>query len=141
MNRFGILDTGPLVAFLDKADGFHEWSVEALAQFTPPVFTCDAVIAEAWHLLGRARGGRQALLGLLGSRNVEVTFSLSADAKATLKLMSKYADVPMSVADACLVRMAELEARSTVVTLDGDFRIYRTGRSPLRTVSPAARRS
>jgi uncharacterized protein len=136
VKRRGLLDTGPLVAFIDGQDRFHKWAVEALTRFEAPLDTCDAVITEAWHLLGRARRGRETLLGLLNSKNLVVTFSLAIDGLPTLKLMGKYADQPMSVADACLVRMAELDAHATILTLDRDFNIYRRGRSALRLAAP-----
>jgi predicted nucleic acid-binding protein len=132
----GLLDTGPLVAFIDRRDRFHQWSVDALSHFEPPLFTCDAVIAEAWHLLGRAQHGRDTLLALLQSGDVVISFSLASDLPTTLKLMKKYSDQPMSVADGCLVRMAELDPKATVVTLDSDFKVYRRGRSALRLEAP-----
>ena len=136
MKRRGLLDTGPLVAFIDRTDAFHDWAVEALSRFEAPIDTCEAVFAEAWHLLGRAKRGREALLGLLNSRNLLVTFGLAADGLPALNLMTKYADQPMSVADACLVRMAELDAHATILTLDRDFTVYRRGRAALRLTAP-----
>jgi predicted nucleic acid-binding protein len=134
--RRGLLDTGPLVAFLDGADRFHAWATDALRAFEAPLDTCDAVIAEAWHLLGRARRGRSALVGLLQSESLVVRFSLATDGLSALKLMTKYSDKSMSVADACLVRMAELDPAAAIITLDSDFRVYRRGRSALRLVAP-----
>lgn len=139
MKRRGLVDTGPLVAFVDGADRFHEWAVEALTRFEDPLNTCDAVIVEAWHLLGRARRGREGLLGLLGAQHVVVTFGLAGDGLLAMKLMTKYADQPMSVADACMVRMAELDPRATIVTLDHDFMVYKRGRSALRVAAPYSR--
>ncbi len=136
MRRRALLDTGPLVAFLDRADGFHQWAREALSAFEAPIATCDAVIAEAWHLLRRAKGGRPALLGLLRSGHLAITFGLTTETPPVVKLMSKYADQPMSVADACLVRMAELDPSVTIVTLDSDFRVYKRGRAALRLFGP-----
>lgn len=107
-----------------------------LARYEPPLETCGAVVVEAWYLLGRAKRGRQTLLRLLDSPNIAVTFSLVNDANRVFKLMSKYADQPMSVADACLVRMAEVDAGATIVTLDSDFGVYRRGRSTLRLAAP-----
>src|SRR5947199_98245 len=96
----------------------------ALDQFKAPVVTCDAVVTEAWHLLGRAKRGREAMLGLLHSGSLAITFSLASDGHSALRLMAKYADQPMSVADACLVRMAELDGAATIITLDSDFKVY-----------------
>ena len=136
MKSRGLLDTGPLVAFIDRADGFNGWAVETLQRFEAPIDTCDAVITEAWHLLGRAKRGRETLIGLLNSRNLQTTFSLAGDGLPALKLMTKYSDQPMSVADACLVRMAELDGRATIITLDDDFSVYRRGRAALRLAAP-----
>ena len=136
MSRAWVIDTGPLVAFIDHADHHHSWAEEALSNVAPPLETCDAVIAEAWHLLGRARRGRATLLGLLQARMVQVTFGLSTELTAVTRLMAKYADQPMSVADGCLVRMAELNPAATIVTLDRDFTVYRRGRSALRLLAP-----
>jgi predicted nucleic acid-binding protein len=128
-----------LVAALDRRDHFHAWTIDALTAFETPLSTCDAVLVEAWHLLGRARGGRQALLGLLRSGNLAVTFSIASDGAGALKLAAKYADVPMSITDACLVRMAELDPGAIIVTLDSDFAVYRRGRSALRLAAPFVR--
>jgi predicted nucleic acid-binding protein len=70
-------------------------------------------------------GGADAVLGLVGRGVVKVDFRLSGEIETVRRLMSKYASVPMSLADACLVRMTELHARSAVLTLDRDFRAYR----------------
>lgn len=135
-----LLDTGPLVALLDRADTHHAWAVEVLSSVRPPVETCEAVISEAWYLLGRARRGRESLLGLLQSSHLTVTFDFSAQGAAVAKLMARYANVPMSVADGCLVRMAELDPKATVVTLDRDFLVYRAGRRALPLAAPFAAR-
>ncbi|MGQ0506882.1 MAG: type II toxin-antitoxin system VapC family toxin [Myxococcaceae bacterium] len=136
MRRAGIVDTGPLVAFIDRADQFHGWSTKALEQFEAPLVTCDAVITETWHLLGRARNGRNAFLGLIHSGDLAITFGLASESPAVFKLMAKYSDQPMSVADASLVRMAELDNNATIITLDSDFKVYRRGRSALKLVAP-----
>jgi predicted nucleic acid-binding protein len=123
-----VVDTGPLVAFLNSADGHHEWSVRMLEQIEPPLLTCEAVLSEACFLLRRARGGPQAVLEMVASGAVQVSFSLEREIAAVSKLMTRYASVPMSLADACLVRMMEIEPRSTLLTLDSDFKIYRRNR-------------
>jgi predicted nucleic acid-binding protein len=123
-----VVDTGPLVAFLNSADGHHEWSVRMLEQIEPPLLTCEAVLSEACFRLRRARGGPQAVLEMVASGAVQVSFSLEREIAAVSKLMTRYASVPMSLADACLVRMMEIEPRSTLLTLDSDFKIYRRNR-------------
>jgi hypothetical protein len=81
------------------------------------------VLSEAFHLLGSA--GSPALGELLRRRSLRVAFDLSKDTAGVLRLMEKYADVPMGLADACLVRMTESMEDAVVLTTDEDFRIYR----------------
>jgi predicted nucleic acid-binding protein len=129
-----ILDTGPLVALLNGRDGKHRWAREVLDTIEPPVFTCEAVVSEACFLLSRVAGGQNAVLQLIANDIVKVDFRMSEEIDALRVLMKKYAATPMSLADACLVRMTELEVHAVVVTLDSDFRIYRRNR---RQVVPA----
>jgi predicted nucleic acid-binding protein len=123
-----IVDTGPLVALLNRADKHHQWTRTALEEVEPPMATCEAVLSEACFLLRRTNGGQDAVLELVARGVVSVAFSLAAELLAVRKLMERYSSVPMSLADACLVRMSELESRATVVTLDSDFKIYRRNR-------------
>lgn len=125
-----VLDTGPLVALLNRRDAFHTWSVEQASKLSPPFFTCEAVIAEAHFLLTGVHQGNNRLIDLLASGRLDLTFSFARQSKRVGELMRAYAGVPMSFADACLVCMAEEQA-STVFTLDGDFRIYRKNRNEL----------
>lgn len=84
----------------------------------PPILTCEAVISEACFLLGRLAGGQDALLALLANDVVRIDFRLHTEIETVRGLIRKFAIVPMSLADACLVRMSELEAQTTIVTLD-----------------------
>ncbi|MBO1350613.1 MAG: PIN domain-containing protein [Hormoscilla sp. GUM202] len=120
-----ILDTGPLVAVLDKRDRYHDWAVNQWVNIAKPVLTCEAVISEACFLLKNVYGGEDAVMGLVSNGYIEVLFRFSDEVTAVRELMQKYQSVPMSFADACLVRMSESIAGSTVLTLDKDFRIYR----------------
>ena len=135
MSRFAI-DTGPLVAFLSRHDSFNEWAIETLDLIEGPLLTCEAVISEACFLLRGSRGGPDAVLALVEREIVIVDFDLAAQVQAVRKLMDKYASVPMSLADGCLVRMAELDKTLSIVTLDSDFHVYRRGRAALCVVSP-----
>jgi uncharacterized protein len=123
-----VIDTGPLVALLNQRDRHHTWIREVLAAVEPPVFTCEAVVSEACFLLRQLAGGQDAVLELLSNGVVKVDFRMLSEIDALQELMRKFANVPMSLADACLVRMTELDAPSTIVTLDSDFRIYRRNR-------------
>ena len=132
-----LLDTGPLVAFLNRRDHHHAWAREVLSGLTPPLFTCEAVISEACFLVRNLPGGPQAVLSLLREDLVRIAFSLSSELERTARLLKKYADVPMSLADGCLVRMAELQAGARVLTLDSNFRRYRrNGREAIPVLTP-----
>ncbi|ASC72993.1 hypothetical protein XM38_039540 [Halomicronema hongdechloris C2206] len=126
-----IIDTGPLVAIINRRDQWHEWAVNELSLIQPPLFTCEAVISEAHFLLGRVHNGREALMGLLADRLVQIPWQLSEELDSVRKLLQRYRSVPMSLADACLVRMAEQYSGSKVFTIDGDFRIYRMDRDQI----------
>src|SRR5437879_6497976 len=123
MARNALVDAGFLVALLSRRDTHHQWAVAQAPGHAPPWRTCEAVLSEAFHLLG-ARGA-PGLSALLRRRSVLAAFDLAKDLEAVLKLMQKYSDVPMSLADACLVRMAETFAGPILLTTDTDFRIYR----------------
>lgn len=139
MKRRVLLDTGPLVALLDRRDHFHRWARTHFADIEPPLLTCEAVLAEACHLLHNQEGGVTAVLDLLGRGAVKVAFSLEEQASPVQALLIRYVNVPISLADACLVRMAELHAGSPVFTVDSDFSIYRMhGRRVVPTIRPAA---
>ncbi|MBW2079039.1 MAG: pilus assembly protein, partial [Deltaproteobacteria bacterium] len=116
---------GPLVAFLNGRDRYHEWVMLQWAQIDPPLLTCEAVLSWACFLLRRIEGGQAAVLELLRREVVHLPFRIDEHVNKITWLLRKYSDVPMSLADACLVRMSELYADSPVLTLDDDFRIYR----------------
>ena len=128
MIRQVILDTGPLVAFLNGKDRNHLWAVEEWKRIEPPLLTCEAVVSEACFLLRRFHGGHQAVLELLRRRVLVPSFRLADHVQAVRVLMRKYDEAPMSLADACLVRMSELLQDSSVLTLDSHFRVYRRNR-------------
>ena len=134
-----ILDTGPLVALLNRADRHHRWAREQWAQIAPPLFTCEAVLAEACFLVQSLTGGQAAVLDLVGRGILDVSFRLSEESAAISRLLKKYQDVPMSFADGCIVRLAERHARGVVFTLDNDFSIYRkNGRQLIPILAPAS---
>jgi uncharacterized protein len=98
--------------------------------------TCQSVLAESWHLLGRARHGRDALLSMVEDRLIEVKFDVEKEAAQLRQLIRRYSNVPMSLADASLVRLAEIH-KAPVCTLDSDFKVYRLfGRTPLDVICP-----
>jgi len=123
MARNVLVDAGFLVALLSRRDSHHQWAVAQAPGHAPPWRTCEAVLSEAFHLLG-ARGA-PGLGALLRRRALISAFDLDNDVASVLKLLQKYANVPMSLADACLVRMSETLPEPIVLTTDSDFRIYR----------------
>jgi uncharacterized protein len=133
MKRLVLLDTGPLVAFIDCRDQFHTWSATQWADIEPPFLTCESVLAEACYLLRSYPKACAAILEMVSSNLVQIPFRIAEDSHAIALLLKKYAQVPISLADACLVRMANAITGSTVLTLDTDFRLYRKAN---RTVIP-----
>jgi uncharacterized protein len=132
-----LIDTGPLVAWLNRRERHHAWARDTLDAIEPPLYTCEAVLTEALFLLSRSRGGRDAVLELVARDIVKIDFQLRPELDAVRTLMRKFASVPISLADACLVRMTELDPGSTVLTLDGDFRVYRRNRrQAIPTIMP-----
>ncbi len=136
--RPAIVDTGPLVAFLDRAEQHHHWVVAQVEELPPPLLVCEPVVAEAMYLLARFSRGQDALLGLLETGALRIAFRIDEHVPALRKLHQKYRDTPMSLSDACIVRMTEIYERHAVLTLDSDFTIYRkNGREPLELIYPA----
>jgi predicted nucleic acid-binding protein len=123
MARSVLVDAGYLVALLSRRDQHHRWAATQSARFSPPWVTCEAVLSEAFHLIGPA--GQSGLAALLRRGAVVPAFDLAKELEPVLKVMQKYRDVPMSFADACLVRMTETQADPVVLTTDSDFRVYR----------------
>ena len=120
-----MLDTGPLVAFLDRLEEHHAWAKREFGQLHPPLLTCEAVLAEACWLVRGIPGGATAIMELVERGIVKVPFRLETDVEGVRKAMDRYSNLPMSLADACLVRMAEIHAAVEVLTLDSHFQIYR----------------
>jgi uncharacterized protein len=123
-----ILDTGPLVAFVDADEQYHNWAVEQFRRLPPGFVTCEAVLTEAFFLLAFSPTALSTLVGLVRNGHLQTPFRFLDEQSAVMQLMLRYHKVPMSFADACLVRMAEIHDRAAILTLDGDFRIYRKNR-------------
>src|SRR5690348_2864150 len=123
MAATALVDAGFLVALLSRRDADHAWAADRAQQMPPPWVTCEPVVSEAFHLVGGR--GFSALAALLRRRALVCRFRFGDDVEAVLGLLDKYADVPMSLADACLVRMTETLRDPIVLTTDADFRIYR----------------
>jgi uncharacterized protein len=140
VTRTALLDAGPLVALLDRRDKDHAWAVDQLARLRRPLHTCEAVIAEAFYLLRHLPPAQGAILEMLAEGVLTVSFHLREQPREVLALVRRYANVPMSLADGCLVRLSELLGGCVVFTLDSDFRIYRRhGRQQIPLLIPPDR--
>lgn len=137
MAKPNIFDSGVLVALIDKREQFHLWATEQTQNLNPPFITCEAVITETCFLLRHIHQGKEAVLSMIEDEILQIDFSLSSEISKIKTLMNKYENVPMSLADACLVRMSELIDNSVVFTLDSDFLIYRkNGKEKISLIIP-----
>jgi predicted nucleic acid-binding protein len=118
-----LVDASFVVAVFNRRDSHHQWAAAQSANHARPWFTCEAALSEAFYMLGPR--GAPALRTFLRRGSLRLAFDLGDQLEPVLELMEKYADVPMSLADACLVRMTEALADSLLLTTDKDFRIYR----------------
>jgi predicted nucleic acid-binding protein len=119
-----LLDAGPWVAYLRRADKHHAWAREQFSA-REEFLSCEAVLAEVCARLQYYGNDPLVALEFVKSGVVTLGFDLQSNLVFVENLMRKYADQPMDLADACLVRMTEIEARSLVVTTDRDFKVYR----------------
>jgi uncharacterized protein len=120
-----IADTGPLVALLDRKDQDHAWAVSEGRRLPPKMLSCEAVLSEVHFLTQDIPEAKNRIEGWLADGWLELPFSVRDHHSLLHELMVRYASVPMSFADACLVRMSELWPDAPVFTLDSDFRVYR----------------
>ena len=137
MKELVLIDAGPLVALVNRKEAHHDWAVELVKRRAPPFLTCEAALAEASHLVSSLHGATESLLEYVQRRLIQCPFQINEEAESLRRLMTKYRDLPMSLADACLVRMAELNPNAKVLTIDHHFRVYRKhGRQPIPTIMP-----
>ena len=141
MRPGALLDTGPLVAYLRRRDRHHDWAAEQFATLNLPLLTCEPVLTEAGFLIIRDGQQPTRVLDVLRRGAVRIGFELNDQLAAVRTLMDRYANMPMSLADACLVRLAEM-TRLPICTLDSDFEVYRAHRSrTLDLIMPPSHRS
>ncbi len=132
-----ILDTGPWVALHCRNERHHDWAKAQFAQTADPLLTCEAVVAETCFLLARAGFDPVKALTLVERGVVQVAMSLGNEVAAVRALFQRYDNVPASLADACLIRLAELHEPCRVLTLDSDFHVYRRhGRKVIPLLTP-----
>jgi predicted nucleic acid-binding protein len=133
-----IADAGPLVALFHDRDAHHKWAINRYREFREPLLTTEGVLVEALHLLRKVPGGHADLLALWRRGLLNASFSAEIERVSVLNLMRRYADLPISFADASLIRLTEIHAHSEVWTLDRHFRVYRrNGRQTIPLVMSA----
>lgn len=125
-----LLDTGPLVALLDRRDSDHEWVASRFGAVVGHLVTTGAVVTEATFFLQNVRDGMARLIELLANPKIEIRNCFNPDKlQSAAALMERYADTPMDFADATLVVLAEELQTDRILTLDErGFRTYRHGR-------------
>ena len=140
MPRNVLVDAGPIVAFLRAQDEFHGWAIEQFKRF-PQLLTCEAVLAESCARLAYYGNDQSAVVDLVQCGALNMDFSVTESVDRISKLMKKYKDRRMHLADACLVVMSERSAGVVVVTLDAaDFSVYRRhDREVVPHISPSRR--
>ncbi|PZV12955.1 MAG: pilus assembly protein [Pseudanabaena sp.] len=129
MSQQIILDASVFVALIDRRDSYHNWAVRELAKISPPLLTCEAAITETCFLLQRIPSSKEIIFSFIDKGVVQIPFHLNEENQTIEKLLVRYQNVPMSLADACLVRMSEIYDNSAILTLDSDFNIYRKCRN------------
>jgi predicted nucleic acid-binding protein len=120
----GIADTGFIVAFARRNDEHHAWAVSIAKQITEPLLTCEAVLAEAAFQLESS----SFVLTLLQDEMLRLAFDCNRNLGPLVELARRYEDRKPDLADLCLIRMSELNPHHIVITVDGDFRVYRRNR-------------
>ena len=128
-----LLDTGVIVALLDRSERHHATCIEALGETRGPLVTCEPVIAESCYLLRALPGAADAVLENVRIGVFQTPFRLSDAAASLQRILRKYRDREIDLADACLIHLAGELNTGDILTLDGDFETYRWAtRKPFR---------
>lgn len=133
-----LLDTGVIVALLDRSERLHEACAEAVHQLEAPLVTCEAVIAESCYLLRKITGASEAVIENVAAGIFQIPFQLYNEAAGVRQILRKYRDRQIDLADACLIRLADEFGTGDILTLDGDFAVYRWGRNKAFRMLPSA---
>ncbi len=122
-----LTDAGPLIAIIDRDDADHGLCVAALSAVRLPLQTTWPAFTEAMYVLGASTGapGQRALWGMVSDGVLEIVDLPRSAIDRAARLMEKYADLPMDLADATLVAVADQLGRSRIFTIDSDFTVYR----------------
>ena len=120
-----LVDTGFLVALYDRREPMHKACLRLHQELENPLVTCEAVLAETFHILKALPIAQQQILASVAEGILTIPFRLNSAAARVQTTMLKYRDTPASFADACLVQMADELNTGDILTLDSDFRHYR----------------
>ena len=132
-----LIDTGPWVALLSRNDTHHKWAVEQFRRLPPPMLSCEAVVAETCFLLKRSGFDPSLALQFIERGVVHLPFVLQEQIGSVSSLFKRYENVPASLADAALIRLAEINDSPLLLTTDSDFHVYRRhGRQMIPLASP-----
>ena len=124
-----LLDTGAIVALLDRSEKFHGPCSEVIRHLEPPLVTCEAVITESCYLLRNLPGAPEAVMENVVAGIFQIPFQLSKDANCVRQRLRKYRDRKIDFADACLICLSDEFETADILTLDKDFEIYRWARN------------
>jgi predicted nucleic acid-binding protein len=134
-----LLDTGVIVALLDRSEKFHKRCAETIQELQAPLITCEAVIAESCYLLRNLSGAAEVVLENVAAGIFQVPFQITREAASVKQVLRKYRDRNIDLADACLIRLADEFDSADVLTLDKDFAIYRWGKNKPFRILPGFR--
>lgn len=124
-----LVDTGFIVALLDRSESFHQACARTVRELEAPLITCEAVIAETCYLLRNLSGAPEAVIENVAAGIFQVPFQISQETAGVKRVLRKYRDRKIDLADACLIRLADLFGTADILTLDQDFAIYRWGKN------------
>jgi uncharacterized protein len=132
-----LLDSGVLVALFDRSEQHHDVCREFVEEANNPLVTCEAVVVESCYLLRLLAGAPERILANVAAGIFQIPMQLSLAAESVQKIFAKYRDREIDLADACLIHLANELGTGDILTLDGDFHVYRWGRNqPFRMVIP-----
>jgi predicted nucleic acid-binding protein len=130
-----LLDTGFIVALLDRSESFHKTCARTVREVRAPLVTCEAVITESCYLLRNLSGASEAVIENIAAGIFQIPFLLSRDTAGVKQVLRKYRDRKIDLADACLIGLADQFGTGDILTLDHDFAIYRWGKNkPFRVL-------
>lgn len=130
-----LLDTGVIVALLDQSERTHQLCANTVRGMVAPLITCEAVIVESCYLLRGFVGAPEAIIENVGAGIFQIPFQLSHESQGVRSILRRYRDRKIDLADACLIRLAEIMGSGQILTLDKDFSVYRWGRNrPFRVL-------